>query len=168
MYITNRYGELGIFRILIILTISYFYAFSSGISLIIQTPATGTSRKMGPSQNCIYLNNNLLNIYVKLHSEMEVLIGSFKTGFYIFSIYQYSGLLNKTCYYIVYIIHVLIIYYHNVTKYDDNFSEVKVYTNKTLTHSYSLLYTIVEPNHRIGKSLSNQYFQIEWGQKCVS
>ena len=45
MYITNRYGEMGIFRILIILTISYFYAFSSGISLIIQTPATGTSRK---------------------------------------------------------------------------------------------------------------------------
>jgi len=84
MYITNRYGELGIFRILIILTISYFYAFSSGISLIIQTPATGTSRK---KMNCIYLNNNLLNIYVKLHSEMEVLIGSFKTGFYIFSIY---------------------------------------------------------------------------------
>lgn len=43
------------------------------------------------------------------------------------------------------------IYFHNVTKYDGNFNEIMVYTNKTLTHySYSLLYTMVEPNHRMG------------------
>ena len=46
MDVTNIYGEMGIFRILILNT---SMSFSTGISLIIQTPATGTSRKMGPS-----------------------------------------------------------------------------------------------------------------------